>query len=365
MSVSLVWITPEAEKIVSYCARVSNPANQNNQATASKLLQYCAKHSHWSVFEMASMCVEINTTRAISAQILRHKSLHFQEFCVAEGTLITCKDQDGTTKYLPIEVCYEYQFEKRLIGFSPTMVKVYDEENKQFVWTNCKEVFNTGQKECYKLTLEDGKTITSTEDHKYFTTSGFKPLKEYNVGDLLMVYNTENGDEKSGEKGLFQSILSIENVGVKMTYDIEVEHKSHNYVANGIVTHNSQRYAEALDYDLPVFRHQDTKNRQNSFDTVSEEEQIKLQERSKELMDQSFALYHEMVKSGIAKESARFILPLCTETRMYVSGTLRSWIHYIQLRTDPSTQKEHREIANEVKEILCKECPSLICLFEM
>ena len=80
MSVKLVWITPEAEKVISYCARVSNPANQENYDTAPKLLKYCAKNSHWSVFEMASMCVEIETTRAISAQILRHKTMNFYQF---------------------------------------------------------------------------------------------------------------------------------------------------------------------------------------------------------------------------------------------------------------------------------------------
>ena len=79
-SVKLVWITPGAENIISYCARVSNPKNQENEETAPKLLQYCIKNRHWSIFEMANLCMEINTTRAISAQILRHRSLTFQEF---------------------------------------------------------------------------------------------------------------------------------------------------------------------------------------------------------------------------------------------------------------------------------------------
>ena len=205
MSVKLVWITPEAEKIISYCARVSSPQNQENYATAGKLLAYCARNSHWSVFEMASMCLEIETTRAISAQIIRHKYLNFQEF--------------------------------------------------------------------------------------------------------------------------------------------------------------SLRYAQATDYTLPLFRNQDYKNRQNSFDTVEPEVQQTFQQKSRDLIDKSFELYNEMVSAGIAKESARMVLPLSTNTRLYVSGTIRSWIHYIQLRTDPSTQLEHREIALQAKTILLDQCPALADFF--
>ena len=202
-NVSLVWITPEAEKIISYCARVSNPANQENYDTADKLLRYCYKNAHWSVFEMASMCLEINTTRAIAAQIIRHRSFSFQEF--------------------------------------------------------------------------------------------------------------------------------------------------------------SQRYANVneLNIQVPSFRMQDHKNRQSSHDTLTSDQQQILQDKAKHIIDNCMELYNELIDQGVAKECARFILPMCTSTRLYMSGTIRSWIHYVQLRTDDGTQKEHRELANQVRELLIQNIPSL------
>jgi len=201
MSSRLVWITENAQNVISYCARVSNPKNQENYDTAHKLLKYCAKNGHWSVFETASMCIEIETTRAISAQIARHRSFSFQE--------------------------------------------------------------------------------------------------------------------------------------------------------------HSQRYAESLTYSLPSFRSQDLKNRQNSIDNIEESKQQDFQDRSNELIKKCFDLYQEMLKEGVAKESARMILPMCTNTKLYMSGTIRSWIHYIKLRAHKDTQLEHRNIAEQIKTILLAQIPVL------
>lgn len=201
--VSLVWITPEAEKQISYCARVSNPDNQNNPDYA-KLLKYCATHGHWSVFEMASMCVEINTTRDISAQILRHRSFSFQEY--------------------------------------------------------------------------------------------------------------------------------------------------------------SLRYSQAKDLGdipTPTLRLQDLKNRQNSIPVTPDCKIQNFQGEIESLYQSSTDLYIRMLDSGIAKECARKVLPLNTPTRLYMSGTIRSWIHYVQVRCDVSTQAEHREIALGVKDIIEENLPTI------
>lgn len=197
----LVWITPEAEKVISYCARVSNPSNQENYDTAPKLLNYCIKNNHWSVFEMANMCVEITTSRAISAQILRHKSFSFQEF--------------------------------------------------------------------------------------------------------------------------------------------------------------SQRYAEATYWVDVEPRRQDDKNRQNSTDDLDPEVIRQFKKMSKAISEESSRLYDYFIENGVAKESARFLLPMNTQTRLYMSGTIRSWIHYLELRTGNGTQKEHKDIAESIKEIFKKELPSI------
>jgi len=206
MNVELTWLTPNAEEMIVKMARVSAPANQDNMDTASRLLKYLIKHKHWSPFEMANMCVEIETTRAISPQILRHRSFSFQEF--------------------------------------------------------------------------------------------------------------------------------------------------------------SQRYASAAEMGgiiMPHLRSQDYKNRQNSNDDLKErlggEKLASFYRRMSTILEDSKHLYNEMVSEGVAKESARFVLPLATPTRLYMNGTLRSWIHYLQLRCDSGTQLEHREIAEAIKRIFCKEFP--------
>ena len=198
----LVSITPDAQNLISYCARVSNPANQENYDTAAKLLSYCIKHNHWSVFEMASMVVEINTTRSIAAQILRHRSFSFQEF--------------------------------------------------------------------------------------------------------------------------------------------------------------SQRYAEVTDPpQLPDLRRQDTKNRQNSIDDLDPAVSDELKREIFNSYITSSRVYHKLLEAGVAKECAREVLPLATPTRLYMHGTLRSWIHYCQLRCANGTQKEHQQIALAVKDILAEQVPDI------
>ena len=202
MNVSLVWATPNAEEMIVKMARVSAPKNQSNMDTAPKLLRYLIKHKHWSPYEMANLCVEINTTRAISAQIIRHRSFSYQEF--------------------------------------------------------------------------------------------------------------------------------------------------------------SQRYADTNELGsaaIPHLRRQDHKNRQNSIDDLPAELVGSYYRRISELYESSEHLYREMVSNGIAKECARSILPLSTQTRLYMNGTLRSFIHYLQVRTDPSTQMEHRQIALEIQKIFCQQFP--------
>ena len=200
MATELIWATPNAEQLIVKMARVSNPSNENNMETAPGLLRYLIKHKHWSPFEMASMCVKINTERDISAQILRHRSFSFQEF---------------STRYAVVN------------------------------WTT----------------------------------------------------------------------------------------------------------------SLPELRRQDKKNRQNSFNDLSEDVINKYNGRILDLFTEIQTLYGDMVEDGIAKETARRILPLCTNTSLYMSGTLRSWIHYLQLRCDVATQLEHRLIANEIKEIFAEQFP--------
>ena len=203
MTVKLVSITPDAEKMMAYIARVSNPSNQDNEKYAG-LLKYCIKHNHWSVFEQSTMTLEIETTRAIAAQILRHRSFTFQEF--------------------------------------------------------------------------------------------------------------------------------------------------------------SQRYAKSNELgkiELPDLRRQDLKNRQNSTDDLDPFVRQKIEAQMITLFNSAQSLYNQMIEEGVAKECARMVLPLCTPTRIYMTGSCRSWIHYINLRSAHGTQKEHMVIAEACREVFTEQFPSV------
>ena len=202
--IKLVSVTPDAEKHMAYVARVSNPKNQDNDKFAG-LLRYCIQHGHWSVFEQAFMTVEINTTRGLAAQILRHRSFTYQEF--------------------------------------------------------------------------------------------------------------------------------------------------------------SQRYQDVShireDIPLPELRSQDEKNRQNSIDDVEPAVVEKYNRKMRKHFDASIDLYKEMLHDGIAKECARFVLPLATPTRLYMTGSVRSWIHYIELRSAHGTQKEHMDLVENVRTVFKEQFPTV------
>ena len=201
--VCLVSVTPDAEKHMAYCARVSNPKNQENDSIEG-LLKYCIKHQHWSIFEQAFMTLEINTTRGIAAQILRHRSFTFQEF--------------------------------------------------------------------------------------------------------------------------------------------------------------SQRYADTGllgDIQVPELRRQDTKNRQNSIDDIDAFTLARFEGKIEEHFFAAQHLYQEMLDAGIAKECARFVLPLACPTRIYMTGSVRSWLHYIDLRAANGTQKEHMQIAELARRIFTCQFPTV------
>ena len=204
MSVKLVSITPDAEKTMAYVARVSNPKNQDNEKF-SGLLKYCIKHNHWSVFEQSHMTLEIETTRGLAAQILRHRSFTYQEF--------------------------------------------------------------------------------------------------------------------------------------------------------------SQRYADSslLEETIPIpeLRRQDIKNRQNSIDDLDPTDKQHYEREMQKLFEQSMTLYKQMLEVGIAKECARFVLPLATPTRLYMTGSCRSWAHYINLRSAHGTQKEHMDIAEACRAIFVEQFPNV------
>jgi thymidylate synthase ThyX len=369
MEVKLVGYTQPSEEfkgdfssvkdLIAYCARVSNPSNQFNTETTDKLISYLLKHKHFSPFEMASATIEITTTRDIARQILRHRSFTFQEFCIAGDSKITTLAKSGRSKKIQIRDLYERYSNKVNWDKSDNLVRVFDEASKTFVPVKIKEVFKTGVKPVYELILENGKKVISTKEHKFLSRRGFLPLEDLYDDDFI------GCSVVSVYQPVWSKIKSIKFKGFEETYDMEVEHSSHNYIANGVVTHNSQRYADPrqLGFVIRETRLQDLKNRQNSIgldpldiDGYNLDQEWK--RRQQEVLDIVKENYAWAIENNIAKEQARAILPEGnTVSRMYMQGTIRSFIHYIELRREEGTQREHQDVAIAVGKAISKIFP--------
>lgn len=189
------------------------------------------------------------------------------------------------------------------------------------------------------------------------------PELAYEESNIRLIHKDEHNSKSLSEianKQLtitWQKITSIEYVGEEMTYDLEVEHLDHNYVAEGIVVHNSGRYQDINAMDNPFIiretRLQDSKNRQNSLENTDEALDSAWKFAQKELLRQAQELYKNALQQGIAKEVARSVLPIgLTKSRLYITGNVRSFIHYLTVRLDPTTQKEHRQLAIAIYDAL-------------
>ena len=353
-----------AQEVISYVARVSNPNNQLNFDTAAGLLRYCIKHKHWSVFETAYMTLEVNTTRGIAAQVLRHRSFTFQEFCLDGDSKITISKQDGSTQRIPIRDLYEKWNGKRI------MARSYDPELNRFIDAPILSVYKSGEKPVYEYVIEhkgSRKIIKCTREHRVFTKErGFVPFGEAYSQNLTVALNgavAEPIAETLPLEAKWGGFVSETYLGIRETYDIEMNHPTHNFVADGIVVHNSQRYADTKLLGeravAPDLRRQDTKNRQNSIDDFGDYVKLEMQGRIQEYFDLGQKLYDNLLERGVARETARFILPLATPTRIYMTGSCRSWMHYISLREKSGTQKEHMDIARGCKVIFGQQFPDI------
>lgn len=552
-------------ELLAYAARVSNPDNQMNHETAPKLLSYCLRNKHWSVFETCSFTIEVTTSRAIAAQILRHRSLTFQEFCISGDTEIyfdlphvfkkdPLKPKRALYKLKIADIYRKWNENTYKQNQMKSMnIRVYDEQTKLFTNSHITDVFCTGEKDVYKVTLENGKSIKCTKEHKLLTLEGFKTLEEavgltttlkgralmskvasvgcngipvhqdytwlkdmkekcilnktgvQGIADQAKVsYHTirkwlrllglqfakketssmydvwnkgkfgyrnppiseevrqkmRDSSKKGADSHLWRGgadrswrlkvcdelhkyrrkfleaanfkcptcdgkenlqlhhiisvaekpelaldhsniqvlcrschyklhgqqrdhikwrglgtgrtlkttnyckVKSVEYIGKEMTYDLEVDHTSHNYVANGMVVHNSQRYSEIHNYEVYEARRQDTKNRQNSIDDLDTRIKEEFVHMQNQVADVCFKAYKHAISLGIAKEQARFLLPNSTQTRMYITGNIRSWLTYCLVRCTEATQKEHRDIAEDCKNIILDFVPELCQCFE-
>jgi len=366
-TVNLISADPNAEKLILDIARVSTMDTSNaSEERDKRLIKHFIDHKEWSPFEHSIMTVEIYTSRAISAQLVRHRSFTFQEFCIDKDSLIST-DQ-GEMVISDIYGSNEVKF----LSFS--------DENKLVYVSGI--VSHVGKKNMYEVCLNNGFKINSTLEHMFLTTNGFIPLQQIiEVDDKMVVIGKEKHKLLCIDNhSIIQSeIKNIRYIGERDAYDISIQNKSHNYVANNFIVHNSQRYSSPTGIMIYEARLQDKKNRQNSIDLADEETKqwfINAQETNAK---RAAELYEEAIKKGIAKESARFLLPMSTMTRIYMTGSLRSWMTYFSTRLEqfPTSseeksskgmaygpaQNEHVDIAIKCKEIFTKHYPIISQVF--
>lgn len=347
-------------------ARVSNPRNQHNSETAPRLIRYLLKHKHFSPFEMASMQVEIETTRAIAAQILRHRSFSFQEFCLAGNARITVSNGSGGVQRLPIEDLYRRW---KNPSFKARYARSYDDSVGRFIEAPILSVYESGEKPVYRFQIGK-RTIDCTREHRVLTKErGFVEFGEAYDDGLTVALNGATAEPLPYQDGWtlgmtakWGKIDSQTCLGVQMTYDIEMDHPTHNFVADSIVVHNSQRYSSVDQLGtvgLPHLRSQDLKNKQASHDDLDPEMVDLMEKQIQQIYHSTFDYYEYLLSKGVAKECARSILPLGTPTRMYQSGTIRSFIHYVEVRAGVETQLEHRLIAQDIKRIFIEQLPTV------
>lgn len=558
-SVKLVSLTTptvpginSAEEFIAYVARVSSPANQLNTQTAPKLIKYLLEHKHFSPFEQVNMGVEITTSRGIAPQILRHRTAVFQEFCIAGDTDVWFDLPAGVRKkkrrLYKIKISELHRkwnkspFAQKSIA--KMHVRCFNQDTGLLEHSTIKNVFFTGEKDLFRITLANGKTITCTKEHKFLSREGFCSLEDlvglkvtasgmasmskvaevgcngqplyldrewlqaakarsifdktgllgiakeagcsyhtirkwlklhglsfskHEVASIYSVWNkgvfgyrlpphTEQTKQKmrdSARRGAdsnlwrggvarsfrmrvadycttirreilerdgwkcfvcgvggkleihhkkpvyshpelafakdnlgaicrqchrqehkqhakdwlpprpemdlgprWTKVAKIEFVGRGPTYDLEINCPSHNYVANGIIVHNSQRYSEVTDYVVYPARRQDTKNRQNSIDDLDDNTKAWFELAQHEVASLAMLRYQEALEKGIAKEQARFLLTLGTQTKLYMTNNIRNWIFYLDLRRGNGTQLEHKEIADAIiKDIFVPNFP--------
>jgi thymidylate synthase ThyX len=359
-----------AQEVITYNARVSNPKNQDKFDTSAGLLRYCINHNHWSIFEQADMTVEINTTRGIAAQILRHKSFFFLEDAVGlkliNKTAVISNNVFIGCNGIPLHQDYEWlkDAKEKSILNSTGVLGIAEEADVSYhtirKWLKIHNICFT-KKETAKCFPVWNKGVYGYINPPHSEETKEKMRQKARRGEHSNLWRGGT----SGERKQIQADITKYRKSLMEDYNFScgicekrLDGKTH---LHHIIP--SQRYADVslLQHNAvaPDLRSQDTKNRQNSIDNIPLYKKLKMQGEIQEHFARGQNLYKRLVDDGIALECARFVLPLATPTRMYMKGSCRSWIHYIGLRTHEATQKEHRDVADAVKCIFICQFPDV------
>lgn len=231
----------DAKDLIAYCARVSSPSNQMNMDTAEKLINYLIKYKHWSPAEMVNCVVEVEAPRDIARQLLRHRSFSFQEFCIAGDSKITMVHKSGGAYTKTIKELYELQ-NSEYATRANWGIRFYNENTKQLEVSKVVEVFNTGEKECFEVTLEnnfnkDGKKVTGTADHKLFTLNGWKRIGDLTPDDFV----AENGIPIYQDKDwLLSAKIACINNGTGLNGIADLANVSYHTIRKWLKIHSLQ-----------------------------------------------------------------------------------------------------------------------------
>ena len=352
------------DQMVVDCARVSynKIASTYSHEANAKLIKFLAKHNHWSPFSHPKLQFRIQCPIYVERQLVKTQS-GVEYNCLSGDSRIRFKDTSGKNKDVKLSDLHNkwnrqskqgnYYLQKKIKNMK---CRVLNESTGEFTLSTIKNIFNSGIKDTYIIKLTDGSEIRCTDKHQIYTKDGWKTIETgLSVNDLvgkngIIALSVSNSTVSRKLKVHFIKIESIEYYGKEQTYDIEMNAPYHNFIANGIVVHNSLsgRYVDFSDSytKIDVWRKQSTDSKQGSAEDLDTADQSICKKIERSVIKKCKAAYKRLIKLGVSKEQARSVLPLSLNTTMIWTGSLYAFIRLYNQRNKPDAQKEIRTLVN-------------------
>lgn len=360
-------------KAIELYARICYKSeNAITDSSAKKFVANLIKWGHESPLEHLSVTVKFITDRGISHEIVRHRIASYNQestrYCVAGNTKLTLKNPH---QHYTVEELFNEVTNSKNSSWKRLILRQYNESTGELCYSKIKGVMYNGEKNCFRLTTKLGYTLDCTADHKILTPNGYKELQELKAGEQVLVNGTEelyknkqwlyhqhielNKRESCHSRVHSQNLLvaytdeiiSIEPIGVQKVYDIEMDSKYHNFVANGVVVHNCNYANDKFGNEISV------------VPSKSIEENAEAKKAVDKLLAKAEKTYMKLLDMGIKPQDARDVLPTCLKTEIVCTYNLREWRHFFKLRTSKAAHPKIREISIKVLKEFQKRIPVL------
>lgn len=318
--------------------------------SAKKFVANLIKWGHESPLEHKSITVKFITDRGVTHEVIRHRLASYTQestrYCVAGSTKLTLKNPH---QHYTVEELFNEVTNSKNGSWKRLILRQYNESTGELCYSKIKNVMYNGEKNCFRLTTKLGYTLDCTADHKILTSNGYKELQELKVGEQVLVNGTEELYKNKQSQSLLvaytDEIISIKPIGVQKVYDIEMDSKYHNFVANGVVVHNCNYANDKFGNEISV------------VPSKSIEENAEAKKVADKLLAKAEKTYMKLLGMGIKPQDARDVLPTCLKTEIVCTYNLREWRHFFKLRTSKAAHPKIREIATKVLREFQKRIP--------